>query len=288
MPAIAYVNDTYLRLSEAVVSIQDRGYQFSDGVYEVFWVENRRVIDLDAHFDRLENSLTRLMMVSSWSRPVLHVIINETIRRNRLIRGFVYLQITRGVAPRHHLFPDTLDLSLVVTAQPAESPHAQMMEDGVMVVTIEDIRWKQCDIKAIALLPNVLGKQKAADQGAFEAWQIDPESGLITEGAASNAWIVDAHNVLRTHPSDDRILGGIVRQNIVQLATNLGMPLSEQAFTMEEVANAREAFLTSTTNFVLPVTRINTTPVADGRPGPKTRELMAAYTDHVAASAFDN
>ncbi len=285
MSAIAYVNEAYLPLSEAAVSIQDRGYQFADGVYEVFWVENRRIIDLDAHFDRLEQSLAKLQIEPSLSRSVLGVIIKETVRRNRLVRGFIYLQITRGVAPRHHLFPLACDISLVVTAQAAEPPSAAMMETGVAVITMEDIRWKRCDIKAISLLPNVLGKQKAANQSAFEAWQIDPESGLITEGAASNAWIIDADYVLRTHPSDDRILGGIVRQNILRLAADLDIPLSEKAFTIQDVVDAREAFLTSTTNFVLPVTRINTTPIADGRPGPKTRNLMTAYAAHIAESA---
>ena len=286
MPAIAYVNDAYLPLSEAAVSIQDRGYQFADGVYEVFWVENRRVIDLDAHFDRLEQSLAKLRIAPSLSRSVLSVIVKETVRRNRLVQGFVYLQITRGVAPRHHLFPPASALSLVVTAQPAAPPPAAMMEDGVAVITMEDIRWKRCDIKAISLLPNVLGKQKAADQSAFEAWQIDPESGFITEGAASNAWIIDAENMLRTHPSNDRILGGIVRQNILRLAADFEIPLSEEAFTLQDVVNAREAFLTSTTNFVVPVTRINASLIADGRPGPKTRDLMTAYAAHIAESAY--
>ena len=280
MPSFAYANGAYVPLSEAGVHIEDRGYQFADGVYEVCWVSNGRIVDWGAHLDRLERSLTGLRMALPMSRAALEVVVNETLRRNRLVQGGIYLQITRGVAPRNHLFPPTAQPSVIVTVQPAAPPSEAVVAEGVRVVSTPDIRWENCNIKAVSLLPNVLSKQAAVDKGGFEAWLVSPDSHLVTEGAASNAWIIDAQGTLRTHPADRHILGGIVRETVLRLAVQLDMSLSEKGFTLEEMGTAREAFLTSTMNFVLPVTHIDDRQIAP--PGPQTQRLVEAYKQHVA------
>ena len=202
MSRIAYVNGRYVPHHAAGVHIEDRGYQFADGVYEVMAVDNARLIDAAPHYDRLERSLGELLIDPPMTRAALDVVLREVVRRNRLRHGIVYLQITRGVAKRDHPFPDQAEPAVVATARRGGRPSPQHREEGIGVVTVPDIRWARCDIKSISLLPNVLAKQAARDAGGYEAWQVD-DDGMVTEGSSTNAWIVDADGNLVTPPPDE-------------------------------------------------------------------------------------
>jgi D-alanine transaminase len=272
MPRIAYVNGRYLPHGAARVHIEDRGYQFADGVYEVIHVRRGRLIDGDPHFDRFGRSLKALGIAAPMSRAALRLVLDELLTRNGIGSGLVYFQATRGVAPRDHKFPASSRTSLVATAKHLkEVPRAQL-ENGVAVVTIPDIRWRRSDIKSVALLANVLGKQGAVERGAFEAWQVDG-NGFVTEGTSTNAWIVTAAGEVVTRPLDTAILAGVVRGSLLDLFEGLGARLVERSFSVAEAHAAREAFLTSSSSFLLPVTRIDGMAVGDGRVGPVAREL---------------
>ncbi len=276
MPRIAYVNGRYLPRDQAAVSIEDRGYQFADGVYEVIWVRSGRIIDLEGHMERLERSLDELSIKRPFSGSAFGVILAQCLRRNRLTDGYLYIQVSRGVAPRNHVYPDDARPSVVVTASRARPYDRRVMEKGVRVITIPDIRWQRCDIKTIALLPNVMGKQRAKEAGAFEAWQINA-SGEVTEGSVSNAWIVTGEGEIITHPANNSILSGITRRAVLALIREQGLKLVERPFTLEEALGADEAFLTGTTNFIVPIVKIDKTPVGNGKPGPVTLDLHRAY-----------
>ncbi len=282
MSRITYVNGLYLDHHRAAVHVEDRGYQFADGVYEVMAVNGGNLVDRGRHLDRLERSLAALRIPLPMSRPALTIVMNQVLRRNRLKDGMLYIQITRGVAPREHVFPGHAQPSMVITARRLGRGNDALAEAGVGVVTTPDIRWKRCDIKSVSLLPNVLGKQMARDAGAFEAWFLDPD-GVITEGASTNAWIIDGGGRLITHPADHGILEGVTRRAILDLARSRGLEVEECAFTRDQALKAREAFLTSTTTFVLPVVRIDGQAIGDGRPGRFSRELRQAYIAHMAA-----
>ncbi|MBZ0325794.1 MAG: D-amino-acid transaminase [Alphaproteobacteria bacterium] len=282
MSRIAYVNGRYVPHAHACVHIEDRGYQFADGVYEVIAVVGGRLVDLDAHLDRLARSCAELRIAPPMGRPALAHVLAEMVRRNRLGGGgMVYLQVTRGVAPRDHAFPADARPALVVTARRMRPVAPALIERGVGVITLPDIRWGRCDIKTVALLANILGKQTAVESGAFEAWLVDA-AGNITEGTSSNAWIVDAAGVLRTRQADRAILSGITRLSLIDLARDAGVTFAEGPFTPAEAGAAREAFLTSTTAMVVPVVSIDERPIGDGRPGPVTRRLRAAYLAAIA------
>jgi D-alanine transaminase len=275
---VAYVNGRYVPHRRAAIHIEDRGYQFADGVYEVIAVFEGRLIDEAGHLDRLDRSLRELRMAWPTSRDALRVIMRETIRRNRVGQGSVYLQITRGVAPRDHAFPERARSALVVTARPKDL--AQLLAgDPVAVITLPDMRWKRPDIKTVSLLPNCLAKQQAREAGVYEAWLVD-DTGHVTEGTSSNAWIVAAHGELVTRSADRAILNGITRLSVLTLAREKGLRLSERPFTVAEAKDAREAFLTGTTSFVKPVVRIDDHPVADGAIGPLSRRLCGLYAAH--------
>ncbi len=276
MSRIAYVNGRYLPIGAPAVQIEDRGYQLADGVYEVCKVVAGQFRDLDRHLDRLERSLAAVRIPMPMARRALELVMRETWRRNGLPDAMVYLQVSRGVAPRNHAFPSTVRPSLVVTVRPSRLPSAREMEHGVRVITLPDERWARCEIKSISLLPNVLAKQSAVEAGCREAWLVDGE-GHVTEGASSNAYIVDRDGRVVTHPLGPAILGGITRSIILELARAAGIEVVERAFTVEEAMAAREAFLTSTTSLVLPVTEIDGRPVANGRPGTVTTRLAALY-----------
>jgi D-alanine transaminase len=277
MTRIAYVNGRYAPHHEAAVHIEDRGYQFADGVYEVIAVRRDRLVDENGHLDRLNHSLSELRIGWPLSRRALKFILREVIRRNRLNGdGMVYLQVTRGVAPRSHAFPDHHESALVVTARRLRF----LQGDGVDVITIPDIRWKRCDIKSISLLPNVLGKQQAKDSEAFEAWMVD-SGGQVTEGTLSNAWIVTERGKLITRDVSRAILNGITRQAVLRLATRAEIAFSERPFTVNEAKAAREAFITGTTVLVTPVVRIDGEPVGNGRTGKFTAQLLAFYARHM-------
>ncbi|HTH97590.1 MAG TPA: D-amino-acid transaminase [Stellaceae bacterium] len=280
MSRIAYVNGRYVPHGAAVVSIDDRGYVFADGVYEVVAVERGQLVDEAAHLARLKRSLAELRIMAPMEEAPLRHVLRQVVKRNGIKRGMVYLQITRGVAPRDHGFPTAAWPQLVVTAKRLAAPSAKAMAEGVGIVTIPDIRWRRCDIKSVSLLPNILGKQVARDQGAHEAWQID-DQGQVTEGTSSNAWIVSADGVLLTRPSGDEILNGITRLVVLELVAELGLPFEQRAFGLEEARVASEAFLTSTTAHVLPITRIDGQPVGDGKPGRFTTALAERYRRHL-------
>ncbi len=284
MPRIAYVNGQFLPLPHACVHIEDRGFQFADGVYEVIAVRHRQLVDEAPHLDRLERSLREIRLEAPVSRRGLEVLLRRLVDRNRLRDGLVYLQVTRGVARRDFMFPVNARPSLVMTARPASLNPAGLFEHGVKVVTIPDIRWKRRDIKSIALLPQVLGKQRAADAGAFEAWQLD-DDGYVTEGCSSNAWIVTREGELITRELSPMILSGVTRRSMLQLADRERVSVQERAFTLEEALRAREAFLTSATSFILPIVQIDDRLVGDGRPGTITRRLRELYWQHAGRGA---
>ena len=278
MSRIAYVNGLYTRHAEACVHIEDRGYQFADGVYEVWAVFGGRLADAEGHFIRLDRSLAELKIPAPMSLAALKRVLQETIRRNRVADGMVYLQITRGVARRDHAFPvPEVSPSVVVTARSIDYVAAEAKAaHGVAVVTTPDIRWGRCDIKSVSLLPNVLAKQAAREQGAYEAWLVDKD-GLVTEGSSTNAWIVDDQGRLRTRDLNANILRGITRTSLMALAQELQIQVIETPFTVEEAKSASEAFITAASAFVTPVVSIDGAPVGSGRPGPVARRLRELY-----------
>jgi D-alanine transaminase len=284
MSRIAYVNGRYLPIGAPAVPVEDRGLQFADGVYEVVKVLGGRLRDLDRHLGRLERSLEALAIPPPMSRAALTGVIRETLRRNRLRDASVYLQIDRGVAPRNHLFPKAVRPSLIVTVRRLALPGPSELAAGVGVVTAPDERWKRCDVKSVSLLANVLAKQRGADAGCREAWLYDVQ-GRVTEGASSNAYIVDRDGRLVTRPLGPEILGGVTRSVVLDLARGAGIEVVERPFTVAEAKQAREAFLTSTSSLVLPVTAIDGHPVANGHPGSTTVLLLELYRGHLANRA---
>ena len=281
MSRIAYVNGRYVRHAEAVVHVEDRGYQFADGVYEVVLVHRGRLVDELPHLDRLDRSLSELRIASPMPRAPLRQVMREMVRRNRLNDGIVYIQATRGVARRDHPFPGNTRPALVMTARRLAMPDRAKAEEGVAVLTIPDIRWARCDIKSVSLLPNVLGKQQAREAGAYEAWQVAGD-GLVTEGTSTNAWIVTPDGELVTRQVGDQILGGITRATLIKLAADQGVTLVERGFTVAEALSAREAFVTSATAFITPVTRIDATVIGNGRAGSVAMAMLDTYLDYTA------
>ncbi|MDA0786506.1 MAG: D-amino-acid transaminase [Proteobacteria bacterium] len=283
MPRVAYVNGRYIEHRRAAVHVEDRGYQFADGVYEVIHLYRGRLIDEEPHLDRLDRSLGELRIAWPVARAVLGLAMRELVRRNRFTTGLVYIQVTRGVAPRDHKFPTDARAALVMTVRPIPEFPAEMRDEGVTVVTIDDLRWARCDIKSVALLPNVLGKQAAAEADAYEAWMCDAE-GFVTEGTSSNAWIVTADGTLVTRPAGPDILRGITRQAIARLAAEMGIGFEERKFSRAEALEAREAFLSNSSHFVTPVTRIDDTVIANGKPGSLSAALHDRYVEFMNSS----
>ena len=277
MSRIAYVNGRYVPHNQAAVHIEDRGYQFADGVYEVTAVRNGKLVDNDWHMDRLERSLKELRIRQPMGRRALAMVMGETARRNRVKNGIVYLQVTRGVARRDHPFPGgEVEPALVMTAKSTPPTNPQVIEDGIKVVSVPDIRWARRDIKSVSLLPNCLAKQEAKEHGAYEAWQIEAD-GRVTEGSSTNAWIIDQDGTLITHPAEDAILNGITRRRLIELAKAKGIKVEERYFTIDEAKQAREAFLTSTTSFVTPIVEVDETVIGNGKPGTISLDLRTAY-----------
>ena len=284
MSRVAYVNGMYVPQRDAAVHIEDRGYQFADGVYEVIAVHAGRLVDLEPHLDRLGRSLGALRIDWPMSRSALRLIIAETARRNRVDAGIAYLQITRGTAPRAHAFPPGAVPSVVVTARNLPAPSEAKRVHGVGVVTMPDLRWGRCDIKSVSLLANVLARQDAAEAGAYEAWLVDRD-GNVTEGSASNAWIVDVGGTLCTRDLGTAILAGVTRAALLEACAAAGVTVAERAFTVTELAAAREALLTSTTSHVLPVVVVDGRAVGDGKPGHVFRQLDTLYRAHLGSPA---
>jgi D-alanine transaminase len=282
MSRVAYVNGQYVPHQRAHVHIEDRGYQFADGVYEVIAVRNGRFVDGEWHMERLMRSLNELSLPAPMSPAALTVVLHETVRRNHIRDGSVYLQITRGVARRDHAFPTKAPRpAVVVTAKRGSGPSPAVVETGVTVVSVPDIRWDRCDIKSVALLPNVMAKQAAKSADAYEAWQVD-EKGYVTEGSSANAWIIDKDGTIVTRPAENAILNGITRRRLLELARDAGFAVEERPFTLDEAKSAREAFITSTSAFVLPVVKIDDTVIGNGRPGSRSSELRELYESFVA------
>jgi D-alanine transaminase len=284
MSRIAYVNGRYLPRERAAVSIEDRGFQFADGVYEVCEVRAGRIIDERRHMARLDRSLTELRIARPMSPAALAVVMRETIARNRVRDGIVYVEITRGAARRDFPFPPGIRPTLIVTARSNDPARIEAMAaEGVAVVTVPDIRWGRVDIKTVALLPNVLAKQAAREQGAREAWLVDAQ-GRITEGASSNAWIVARDGKVVTHPLGQDILPGITRSVVLDVIKAQGLAFEERAFTLEEAYAAREAFMTSASQIVIPIIAINGRPVGNGAPGLIAAALRRDFHRHAEVS----
>jgi len=275
---IAYVNGRYLRQRDASVHIEDRGYQFADGIYEVCGVRGGKLMDEALHLERMQRSLGELRIALPVPLPALRHILREVVRRNRLSNGMVYFQITRGVSPRDHPFPPaSVRPALVVTAKRLnEARVALAVEKGVAVVTMPDLRWARRDIKSVALLPNILAKQAAREAGAYEAWLVDKD-GFVTEGSSTNAWIVDSEGRLITRPAGPDILNGVTRRVLVEAARLEGIELVERPFTPEEAKAAREAFVSASSAIIIPVVRIDGEPVGNAAPGSTTLRLREAY-----------
>jgi D-alanine transaminase len=285
LPRIAYVNGRYLPARDACVSIEDRGYQFSDGIYEVCEVRGGAIIDERRHLKRLCRSLDGLRIRLPVAQSALAVIMRETIRRNRVRDGIVYVQMTRGVARRDFSFPPPGTApSLVVTARSLDmGGNEKRAQQGIAVITVPEARWARPDIKSISLLANVLAKQAARDHGAAEAWFVDRE-GRVTEGASSNAWIVTQDGHVVTRPADNGILRGITRTVLIEAIKARNLPFDERPFTVAEAYGAREAFVTAASQIVMPVVRIDDRAIGNGVPGPVALVLRESFHRHAERS----
>ena len=280
MSRIAYVNGRYVRHSEASVHVEDRGYQFADGVYEVCEVRHGMIVDLTRHLDRLERSLRELSIRWPMSRAALIHVIRRVLTLNHVRNGMFYLQVTRGVARRDHVFPAaSTQPSLVVTAKMTD-PRVivRKNETGIKAITLPENRWDRVDIKTVGLLPNALARQKAKEAGASEAIFIDAD-GTVKEGAATNVWMVDKDGNLLTRPAEHGILRGITRTTLIDVAARLGLTIKEQAFTVDQMMQAREVFITAATSICFPVVEIDGKPIANGHPGTISQKIRDAFFD---------
>lgn len=280
MSRIAYVNGSYVEEAEAKVSIFDRGFLFADGVYEVTPIVNGKLVDYDAHIERLDRSLGELQMAWPCSKDALKTMHLELIKRNKLHEGIIYMQVTRGVADRMFNFPKDITSSLVAFPQVMSLVDNANARTGVKVVTTPDIRWLRRDIKSIMLLAPVLGKQDAYEKGAAEGWMV--EDGFVTEGTSSNAYIIKDNTVI-TRPLSNRILAGCTRRALFRLSQEHGVKIEERLFTPEEAYAADEAFLTSASQFVMPIVEIDGKRIGGGQPGPVSRKLRELFLEEAQA-----
>ena len=278
MSRIAYVNGRYVPLAEASVSVEDRAFTFGDGVYEVCEVRGGFLIDEPRHLSRLGRSLAAVRMAWPVGERALRLILRETVRKNRVRDGLVYLQISRGAARRDHGFPaPDVRPGLVVVARPHDpSLAAARAAAGVAVVSLPDQRWGRRDIKSLQLLPNVLAKQAAREAGAFEAWFVDRD-GFVTEGASTNAWIVAPDGALVTRNADETILHGVARATLLDVASNLALRFEERPFTLREAKEARVAVLSRATTVATSVVSIDGAAIGDGKPGAVVKALRRAF-----------
>lgn len=285
MPRMAYVNGEYVPHNAASVHIEDRGYQFADGVYEVIGCIHGHFADMRGHLDRLERSLKELSIPMPVTRQSMQFIMRHLLRLNGFKSAAIYIQITRGVAPRDFKYPMQTNPSLVMTCRHFDFDAMTFDEKGVSVVTVLDQRWARRDIKTIALLPQTIAKQAAAEQGAFEAWMLDCE-GCVTEGSSSNAWIYKDRTLI-THPSGTQILKGVTRTAIIQVAKEEKIRIEERPFTPDEAKNAEEAFCSSATALLMPVVEIDGTQLADGKAGQLTKTIYERYRAYVRDCALE-
>ena len=283
MSRIAYVNGQYVRHADAAVHVEDRGYQFADGVYEVCEVWQGKLVDVPRHLDRLGRSLSELRIDWPMSRAAVEFVLHQVVRRNRVRNGLVYIQVTRGVSKRDHFFPpEDVAPSIVVTARSSNpAAAAAVAAEGIAVVSYPENRWPRVDIKTVALLPNVLAKQNAKEKGGKEAWYVDKD-GYVTEGGSTNAWIVTKEGALVTRPAESGILRGITRAVVLDIIQKEGLTFEERPFSLEEAFDAKEAFVTAATSVVMPVTRVDGKMIGNGHPGSvatRLRELFHTATD---------
>ena len=277
--SICYVNGSYEDKNSAMISIQDRGFNFSDGVYEVMSFFGNQVINFEKHVKRLEKSLNGLRIQKPLTNyKSLELILKKLIKLNKLEKGFLYLQITRGSSSRNHLFPKSSKANVVIFTFTAKLDD-RLILNGVTVRLTEDLRWKRCDIKSISLLPNVLEKQNAFEEGMYESWQ--KRNNLITEGSTSNAFIVNRNGFIQTHPANNFILGGVTRDTLIEIAKINKIKVIEKAFSSSDLFSSKEAFLTSTTAKILPVVKINEKTIGNGKPGQVTQVLIKMYNELV-------
>ncbi|UPA25963.1 D-amino-acid transaminase [Shinella oryzae] len=287
MLRFAYVNGRYVRHANATVHIEDRGLMFGDAVYEVCQVAKGFLVDMTRHLDRLDRSLSEIRVRPPMPRAALVGIMREVLRRNRVVNGLVYVQVSRGVARRDHVFPSPdVRASLIVTAKslnPAmiAAKHAA----GVSAFTAPDNRWSRVDIKTVGLLPNVLARQQAKEAGGYEAIFVDAE-GNVTEGAATNLWIVDKAGTLVTRPADPGILRGITRTTLLDVAATLGLPVAERRFSVAEMLEAREVFITGATTICLPIVSVDGRTIANGHPGIIAQKIRDAFFDVAEKTAI--
>lgn len=276
MNRIAFVNGSYVSEADAKISIFDRGFLFADGVYEVTPVVNGKLVDYGPHVERLDRSLSELQMAWPCTKAELEAMHIELIKRNALREGIIYMQITRGVADRMFNFPNDIKSSLVAFPQVMSLVDNANARTGVKVITTADIRWLRRDIKSVMLLAPVLGKQEAYEAGAQEAWMV--EDGHVTEGTSSNAYIVKGDTII-TRPLSNRILAGCTRRALFRLSQDHGVKIEERLFTPEEAYAADEAFLTSASQFVMPIVEIDGKRIGGGQPGPITRKLRELFLE---------
>jgi D-alanine transaminase len=286
MSRFAYVNGRFVRHGEAAVHIEDRGYQLADGVYEVWAVFDGKLADAEGHFARLWRSLDELRIAHPMSEASLTLVLREAVRRNKVKEGLCYLQVTRGVAKRDHAFPNPAVLpSVVITAKSVDRAAADAKAAiGASVISVPENRWGRCDIKSIGLLPNALAKQVARERGAIEAWFVD-DMGLVTEGASSNAWIVDNAGVLRTRDTNANILRGVTRSTLLEVIRETGVPFSEKPFTIAEAQAAREAFISGAGSLLTPVVQVDGMKLGDGKPGEVATRLRRLYIERARQKA---
>ncbi|MBM6596265.1 D-amino-acid transaminase [Microvirga pudoricolor] len=283
MSRVVFLNGTFLPLQDAKVSVMDRGFLFADGIYEGYGVLDGHLVDTEGHLARLERSLDGVRIANPYSRTEWIEAMNGLIHRNSMREGFLYLQVTRGEAERDFFFPDGVAPTVAMFTQAKSIVDAPAAETGIAVVSVPDLRWKRRDIKSLSLLAQVLAKQAAREAGAGEAWMV--EDGYVTEGGSSSAFIITRDGNLVVRPLSHAILPGITRQSMLRFVEETGTGIEERLFTLEEAYDAAEAFLTSASNFVLPIVTIDGRSIGDGRPGARTRRLRELYIQAARASA---
>ena len=278
MKNITYINNKFVKNSNAKISVEDRGFLFADSVYELISVFNKKIVDIDQHLNRLKSSLNKVKLKYNFNKKKIRKIINKLIKLNNVINGYIYIQITRGVAERKHEFPKQYKPTTIIFTKNL-NVDKKIYKKGVKIITIPDLRWLRRDIKTTSLLPNVLSKQLAVEKNAFESWLID--NGNITEGSTSNAWIIKSSNTIITHPANTKILKGVTRDTIIKILKKNNFNVIEKPFNLIEAKNAKEAFITSSTLSVLPVVKIDNYNISNGKPGDITKKIMYLYNNYI-------
>ena len=280
---IFYVNGTFVPEDEARISVLDRGFIFGDGVYEVCAVLSSKLIANDAHLARLERSLGELKLEAPIALSAIPALQKELVQKNDLVEGLIYLQVTRGPADRDFAFPKVASPTLIMFTQPLTMIDDPAAQRGLRVISLPDIRWKRRDIKTVNLLGPVLAKQEAKARGVDDAWMV--EDDFVTEGTSNNAFIVTQDGTIITRHLSHNILHGITRADVLKEAGANSLNFEERPFTIDEVLGAKEAFITSASAFVMPVVEMDGNPIGDGKPGPITKQLRAAYIEHARKTA---